>query len=158
MPRKLFIQDGKLCQRPVRELSTLLDAAVAPERSDSGLRFAPSHRYFRLMLETPTGCSDLELSSGNGEWRFIYDAQQKVGTLTRRSWVQDGEETRSFALETCTALELWSDQSSIELFVNGGAHVLSARVFPTASQPDLRISGIDARTTVQVNELCMNEN
>lgn len=158
MPRELFIKDGKLCQRPVRELSALLGAAVAPERSDSGLRFAPSHRYFRLMLEAPTGCSDLELSFGDGEWRFIYDAQQKVGTLTRRSWVQDREETRSFALETCTALELWSDQSSIELFVNGGAHVLSARVFPTASQPDLRISGIDARTTVQVNELCMNEN
>lgn len=149
MPRELFIQDGQLFQRPVRELYERLGQPLSPVHAGDTLRFTPSSRSFRLMLQAAGG--DLEIILHDGECRFSYDAHRKTGTLFRRSWIEAGEESRSFALEHCTTLELWCDQSSIELFINGGTHVLSARISPTAVQPEICICG--AEITAQVNEL-----
>ena len=141
IPRELHVRNGKIFSTPARELEFLR-------------KWKPV-TYENLLLEEPT---ILEGVSGDAcELLMTIDATQskkfsvglRVGddeetvlgfddgnfTLDRKNSGKLGDaanNVRTIALEPCEKLKLqiFIDRSSVEIFINDGAEVLSARIYP----------------------------
>lgn len=153
MPRELFLRDNQLCQRPVRELQQLSGIPVEPEHQADGYLYCPTTRAFRFTLNNQLPCGDLSLKLNDGEWGFHYDASAQQIEVRRRRWADAGEDVRSISLDQLTGLDLWCDQSSVELFVNDGEYVFSARTDPSALYPSLLVTGMPRKTSAQLTLL-----
>lgn len=146
LPRELYAQNGKLCQKPAREMYRLLGEALPVEREGNGGYSARlHHRQYHLRLETghcPPGLH-LELGEAALDWdgtRFLF---------TRQNWA-GGDETRACTLEHLDSVEIWSDTSSVEIFLNGGEAVMSARIFPQTEEPALTITGAPQNSVLTI--------
>ena len=81
------------------------------------------------------------------------DHAQKKFTLSRQNWLTHTIESKSCTMDKLRNLELWSDNSSVEIFVNDGEEVLSARIYPEETQPNICIVGIDEPSGIQIHEI-----
>lgn len=142
MPRELFRRGDRVCQRPVQELMELPCTPVAAEMRDEEQFYHPSQRAFRFEMQSQEPCGDICLTLHDGELVFRYHAAAHQAELHRRRWTDTGEDIRRIQLEELRSLQLWCDQSSAELFLNGGEVVLSARIYPMAEQPSLHVVGV----------------
>ena len=146
LPRELRIRDGKLIQRPIRELETYranpvirdllqLDGSSAAVEGISG---AVLELDCRLCLGTAERAG-IRLFCGTGHETVLYAdraAKQLVLDRSRSGLPLKGREkdvyVRRCPLEKTdeVELELFLDVSSVEVFVNGGRSVLTANVYP----------------------------
>ena len=151
MPRELLLQGNRLCQRPVKELRQLSGTLVPANKTQVNESFYHlTTRAFRFTLENLDFCEHLCLTLHDGEWRFEYDVSSHQAQVCRRRWIDSGEDLRSIFLPELTGLELWCDQSSVELFLNNGEFVFSARICHTAAHPSLRAVGISGEISAQL--------
>lgn len=141
LPRELRWENGTLYQQPARELYSMLGKEVVPENGRLNTR------CYRLALEAdcPAG-----LTLHMGEAALHWDGGTL--TLTRRNWAGP-EETRACTLHQLKQLEVWSDTSSLEIFVNHGEAVFSARVFPQTETAVLTVDGLPPQHTLSIREL-----
>lgn len=153
MPRELFIRNGKLCQRPARELYGLLGQKIKTEEEEEGVRGTPDGRAFFLKLNFPGADHGFQAVFQDKEAALRYVPEEKKLIFSRRSWIRDTEEIREAALDRLEEVEIWSDQSSMEIFVNGGETVLSARIFPGEGPAEIRLSGITGGLDIQLHEI-----
>lgn len=135
MPRVLRWRDGRLYQQPPQELYSLLEGPFEPEALASrtfwlGIRGLPGTKPFRLTLH-------------GGEAALAFDPAARTLTFTRIAWLTGRPESKVCPLEALHSLEVWSDHSSLEIFVNGGSMVLSSRIYPTSEQLGLDVRGAD---------------
>ena len=139
IPRQLLVEEGQLVQKPLPELSRLRQTEVAFALADG----------FQETLPREGGELRLALAESSADWRFelgqnvslTYEAQRQQLTLTRLNWASQALESRSVDLsKPLRQLQLFIDGSAIEIFVNGGESVASARFFETAPL-ELRLSG-----------------
>ncbi len=126
--REIEFVDGKLIQRPVQELETLRGAPQVMEISQSGLDLGT--KAFELQVNLADG----ESLSLFADETMHFDLRYQGGILTAdRSATQgqDGDKIRELAVGAGEAVELriLADQSSLEIFVNGGEAVISSRVY-----------------------------
>ncbi len=153
MPRELFIRNGKLCQRPARELYGLLGQKIKTKEEEEGLRGTPDGRAFFLKLNFPGADHGFQAVFQDKEAALRYVPEEKKLIFSRRSWIRDAEEIREVGLDRLEEVEIWSDQSSMEIFVNGGETVLSARIFPGEGPAEIRLSGITGESDIQLHEI-----
>lgn len=140
LPRELSLVDGVLRQRPARELAALL-GDVVPARADKGdTTFTPAGRTWHLAARDIAPAQDFAVEMNGGEAALRFDAATGTLTFDRADWAQRGVECRRVSTGAVHDLEVWADRSSIEVFVNGGAHVLSARVMPRSEESRVRVS------------------
>lgn len=156
MPRELFLRENRLCQRPVRELMQLSGPCVEPEHQEQSCLYRPATRAFRFTLNNQLPCGDLSLKLNEGEWGFHYDASAQQVEVRRRRWTDAGDDVRSVSVPQLTGLDLWCDQSSVELFVNDGEYVFSARTYPSARYPSLLVTGMPRKNSAQLTLLPEN--
>lgn len=152
MPRELFLQGEKLCQRPARELYALLGAEVVLAWEAKTVRGNPGGRAFFLKLR-PEGADGFEAFFYGGEALLRYLPQEKKLVFLRKSWAKDSDDVREIRLDRLEEAEIWSDQSSMEIYINGGETVLSARIFPGEEQGEVEIRGIGRNADVQLCEI-----
>lgn len=165
LPRELRLCGGRLYQSPVKELYRLLDSEIFPVRGAAvhtawaqalpgGTAALPSRvwklpgRTWHLALQVPGCPGGLQISME--EAVLHWDGKEIV--FTRRNWT-GGEEVRTCSLEKLDSLELWSDQSSIEIFLNSGEAVLSARIFPQTATPVLTVTGAPESALCKVRQI-----
>ncbi|MCH7374416.1 sucrose-6-phosphate hydrolase [Aeromonas sp. MR19] len=121
-PRELFWQDDWLCQRPVAELAALKGELT---------RFDGTPGEF-VGLAIDSAWLDLDLCGEGSLWfGAVAELVWQPGriTLRRQNW-QSGEwETRSTPW-LGGRITVLCDRSSLECFIDGGRHSLSARYFP----------------------------
>lgn len=153
MPRELFIRNGKLCQRPARELYGLLGQKIKTEEEEEGVRGTPDGRAFFLKLNFSEADHGFQAVFQNKEAALRYVPEEKKLIFSRRSWIRDAEEIREVGLDRLEEVEIWSDQSSMEIFVNGRETVLSARIFPGEGPAEIRLSGITGGSDIQLHEI-----
>ncbi len=149
IPRELELRDGKLYQRPLRELYGLLGQEYEVKRTgENSCMVRPERRTWHLKLQAIShGAFSSELHLNLGETELHWVGRRLV--FTRRNWVRDEQEIRSRILERLEEIEIWSDVSSVEVFLNGGEAVFSARVFPM-TEPAVVIDGMDERAKLTV--------
>lgn len=131
-PRELSLRDGELCQLPARELRRLRGAATRWRgRADDAPACVLDSAELQL---TPQGA----FSAAFGEAMTLHWDGELL-RLTRRN-LRSGQPEHRYWRGEVTHLQLLFDRSSVEIFINRGAAVMSARYFPEPS-PLLRMSG-----------------
>ena len=147
-PREIYVKDGILCQRPVRELKMRerkiqsvkvlygteafeLEGYQTYDLAVSGI----TENAFRAVLG-----QELILEYQNGRFEMRFDNQDKAS-------VSAGRGIRHVEVEKITDVRILADISSVEVFVNGGEYVLTTRYYPekTHVRVEAKEAGIEAR-------------
>ena len=131
-PRELSLHHGKLYQQPARELQQLR---------------GESRQWQGIADEAPCwpiGCAELLLTPEGafsadfgGAMTLLWD-----GTLLQltRNNLRNGQPEHRYWRGNLSQLQILFDRSSVEIFINHGEAVMSARYFP-GPQPQLQLSG-----------------
>lgn len=152
IPRELKLCEGKLYQKPLRELYTLLGQEYKAERTaEKCYTVRLVRRTWHLELKAAASSAfSVGLHLNLGETELHWDGSRIV--FTRQNWVGDEREVRSRNLNRLEEIEIWSDVSSVEVFLNGGEAVFSARVFPM-KEPAVAVTGMDEGAKLAVHEI-----
>ncbi|WP_226582048.1 glycoside hydrolase family 32 protein [Halobacillus litoralis] len=135
LPRELKLKDGYVYQTPVKELEELREEAPVEHPVDLNQETRKLEgvqgKAVELVLE------DVAVEKGwfsvmiGDDARLVYSSDQNVFTLERRSYVDGVVENRQVELEDLNDLRIFVDTSSVEVFINGGKHVFTARFYPS---------------------------
>lgn len=145
LPRELVMREGKLLQRPVKELEQLRRDEVSAEgkltderRSFPGMEGSVFEMICDFSLEDADAVG-VRFREGNGEHTDIrYDARNSRVIMDR---TLSGEKVGSTfgSTRSCSMagrrirFHLFVDVSSVELFVNDGEEVFTSRIFPDSA-------------------------
>ncbi|GAB2663094.1 glycoside hydrolase family 32 protein [Vibrio panuliri] len=148
--RELSVRDGKLCQWPIAEMSALVDKQL--ELSLSQQRIDIGTKCFDMSITLEWGQS-LNLFVDQ-ESALVIKAEQENQRL-----ILDRSRTLNRAMDTQRELPLTSqkvklrilaDNSSVELFVNGGEAVMTSRVFTNKCATAMSVNGGEANAIVKI--------
>ena len=125
-PREIFEKDGKICQRPVRELDEKkhLVSDVKGMLSSDGYPVYEleisniAENHFKVILS-----NELILDYADGRFRMHFISQDKTS-------VSAGRSMRYVEVDEVKDLKILADRSSVEVFVNDGEYVFSTRYYP----------------------------
>lgn len=128
-PRELYLEHGKIRQRPITELTTLRDRAFSLVLMNSGTDIET--KSFELIAEIEWGTTLHLFSDGEHYLELRFDAEEKTLILDRtHTELREGDTIRTIALsEDSVKLHVLADHSSVELFINDGEFVMTSRVF-----------------------------
>lgn len=140
MPRVLHWRNRCLLQQPPDEFYQMLGGPIEADQLTS--------RAFHLAIRDLPGLHPFRLTLHGGEASVTFDPASRVLTLSRLSWMTGRPEYKTCKLDALHALELWSDYSSIEIFVNEGSTVLSSRIYPSSETLGIDIEGADGCSTI----------
>lgn len=139
LPRELFVKNGILCQRPVRELDSWWNQELALEGTYEG----SIDPCCEIALAVDDG--DVSLTLGGG-LVLRYDSSEQVFWMEfTDSSLGAGRRVRGRKLEQLTDLRVVVDVSCVEVYLNGGEDVFSTRFYPEKSQYRLKLEGAKAR-------------
>ena len=142
IPRELLLDGEKLIQKPVIELQELRHNEVSYEnvsfkanRMQSLQEVEGDSLELNLFLKK-IEAETFEINIRNNA-KIIYNRNEELLTLERISFATRQVEARHCKLKGLQQLTLFLDTSSIEMFVNGGEEVFSARFFPDPKNTSL---------------------
>ena len=124
MPRVLSFENGRLMQRPMEEMKRLR-ISRCQDRMESLPKWRTKDSCFELQIQAGSPLKELRLQLR--EDVYVIYRNQKLTLLMGESGQGRGE--RTIELEQLTELTVFSDTSSLEIFVNDGETVLTSRVF-----------------------------
>ena len=133
MPRQLHMREGRLLQQPLEEMRELrrdrrdYDFEELAKGVEPGLVFEGRIYFVTCHDMCLTVRGDVTLSYENGLLTL------DMGTCG------SGRTRRSVPLERLTDLHIFSDTTSLEIFVNKGREVFTTRVY--GSHPGMRMEG-----------------
>ena len=135
MPREIFLNGDKLYQKPVREMYKMLGDQI-------NSKMIPRSFYCKLEKNFARGF-EIDFSD---ELKIVWTGQ--IFKFLRKDFSGLWQE-KICELERLFEVEIWSDESSIEIFLNGGEFVLTARTFfdndfEVTSDEELKIFSINA--------------
>ena len=115
MPREIFLKGDKIFQKPVREMYKMIGEKITENE-------IPRSFYCKIAKNFS---ENFYMNIGD-EMKIIW--HEKVFEFMRKDFSGMWEE-KICEVEKLFELEIWSDNSSVEIFLNGGEFVLSARTF-----------------------------
>ena len=125
-PREISIKEGKVIQKPIRELQ---DLRKEEEKTGSILEKKDT-KVFEVEVEgiaenqfQAVLANELILSYENGRFEMKFMDQEK-------SSVSAGRSIRFWKTETLKNVRILADVSSVEVFLNDGEAVFSTRYYP----------------------------
>lgn len=152
LPRELTIEQGRLKQRPLKSLDrrrgTVETAEGYAMKHNIKLHPYEGHCYELIVdiLDNESTEFYIELRVSKREaTRLIYNTLERRFTLDRTdsgalSRDVDGT-TRSVVLDSdLKKLQIFVDESSIEIFLNDGERVMTSRIFPSDDATGIRTS------------------
>ena len=135
LPRELKVIDGKLYQVPIKEMESIRGEKIEFSGKVTGEVKVGTGVTYELKAKFSDFNSDfgLKLRTGkNSETVLKFDYNDKKFVLDRTKGEQPDKRLRKVYLGDISELELtvFVDNSSVEVFINGGAEVFSSRIFP----------------------------
>lgn len=144
IPRVLELSNGKIYQSPVEEFKKLRKDQVAVETA--GGQFHLDALSTELLL-TPLKKGSFQISFRN-EAHLCFDIDKKEISLHRKNFKTGALETRTCTLSSVSMLHIFMDHSSLEIFINEGEEVFTARYFPNPNDDSIIFSGkVDFKLT-----------
>ncbi|WP_243148632.1 sucrose-6-phosphate hydrolase [Oenococcus sicerae] len=159
LPRELSIQDGQLVQKPIRELAALrkeqtkfdffvsenpvLLAANRTQEIDAEIDMSTSSRFEM----------DIRANADNDKnTKLVFDKNEQLVSLSRAdagipfAAKYGSERYRKLMIKDKIRMQIFVDNSSVEIFINGGIIVFSARIFPDNDQDNLFVTSRGGKT------------
>lgn len=135
LPRELKVIDGKLYQVPIKEMESIRGEKIEFSEKVTGEVKVGTGVTYELKAKFTDFNSDFGLklrTSKNSETVLKFDYNDKKFVLDRTKGEQPDKRLRKVYLGDISELELtvFVDNSSVEVFINGGAEVFSLRIFP----------------------------
>lgn len=152
LPRLLSIEDGKLRQRPLPALSSLrgekqsmtgtFDGRLPMRGTSYELHFYPDEQKKDWVMHLRTHDTHrTTLRYENGLLSFDRSESGLLPVSEKELPPEKDLTLRQIELESIHSLQIFMDTSSIELFLNNGEYVLSARLFPPAEADGIEVFG-----------------
>ncbi len=150
LPREITVENGKLMQRPVRELTekrgTRMEAkAVLKNETKTFESFSgTSYELISEFNQIDAESFGMEIRVSETEKTILmYDAVQKKVVLDRTnsgapSGTKYGTVRKCFLDAEQVKFHIFVDTSSIEVFVNDGEEVFTSRIFPRENSTGIR--------------------
>ena len=139
LPREIYVKDGKICQRPVREL----DYKEAITKTAENKLQADSCKAYDLKIDKIQNnqfcialAEELLLEYTDGRFRMRF-------TDNRKTCVSAGRDCRYVETDEVTNIRVIADVSSVEVFVNDGEYVFSTRYYPEKYSINVQAEGAD---------------
>ena len=140
-PREVFVKDGIIRQRPVRELEA---RKILSEETKNRLETKKYTVYeavinnilddqFRAVL-----AEELIVKHENNRFKIEF-------MNNRNDKVSCGRKSRSVEIDHLTDVRILADESSVEIFVNEGAYVFSTRYYPEEPGVSIGAEGAEIR-------------
>ena len=135
LPRELKVIDGKLYQVPIKEMESIRGEKIEFNEKVTGEVKVGTGVTYELKAKFTDFNSDFGLklrTDKNSETVLKFDYNDKKFVLDRTKGEQPDKRLRKVYLGDISELELtvFVDNSSVEVFINGGAEVFSSRIFP----------------------------
>ena len=135
LPRELKVIDGRLYQLPIKEMESIRGEKLEFNEKVAGEVQVGTGTTYELKAKFADFNSDfgLKLRTGkNSETVLKFDYNDKKFVLDRTKGEQPDKRLRKVYLGDISELELtvFVDNSSVEVFINGGQEVFSSRIFP----------------------------
>ena len=139
LPREIYVKDGKICQRPIRELDykeTITKTAENKLQADSCKAYdlkidKIQNNQFCIAL-----AEELLLEYTDGRFRMRF-------TDNRKTCISAGRDCRYVETDEVTNIRVIADVSSVEVFVNDGEYVFSTRYYPDKYSINVQAEGAD---------------
>ena len=139
LPREIYVKDGKICQRPIRELDY---KEVITKTAENKLQ-ADSCKAYDLKIDKIQNnqfcialAEELLLEYTDGRFRMRF-------TDNRKTCVSAGRDCRYVETDEVTNIRVIADVSSVEVFVNDGEYVFSTRYYPDKYSINVQAEGAD---------------
>ncbi len=139
LPREIYVKDGKICQRPIREL----DYKEAITKTAENKLQADSCKAYDLKIDKIQNnqfcialAEELLLEYTDGRFRMRF-------TDNRKTCVSAGRDCRHVETDEVTNIRVIADVSSVEVFVNDGEYVFSTRYYPDKYSINVQAEGAD---------------
>lgn len=145
LPREVFERNGRLCQRPVREVESLRRKCqpLSPVRLHCVQLLTENVQAAELLVTWHTVDSHAEhYGIRLGEGLRLYVDNQSGRLVLWRYYPEEGlDGYRSVELPDTEylTLRIFLDRSSVEVFVNDGEATLSSRIYPQADSRQLSL-------------------
>lgn len=131
MPRELTVRDGRICQRPLRELNELAGPGL---ELDADAPHVPEARSFKLDVCLADPSQDLHIAlREDAEIEYRSDTHEIVLRMGPMCGAGRDERRALVGEQGLTHIELYVDASTLELFVNDGTFTMTSRIFGDAS-------------------------
>ena len=125
-PREIYVKDGKICQRPIRELDAKKHDVITAKENlleigspvQETLIEGIADNQFEVILS-----EELVLDYAEGKFRMRFRHAEKDG-------ISAGRSLRYVEVEEVKNIRILTDISSVEVFVNDGEYVFSTRYYP----------------------------
>ncbi|MGY4104660.1 glycoside hydrolase family 32 protein [Ignavigranum ruoffiae] len=142
MPRELYWSRDNLCQRPLPEYQQLRQKqGQADFTAEQSLSIDLEQAAFELILTWPTSPQSFEIRLRQDTF-LTYDEK---GILCLKHGPSGyGRNYRLIQLGAINQLQIFSDASSLEIFINDGLYTMSTRIYPQKDQNKISIqSSVD---------------
>lgn len=152
LPRVLHVKNGRLYQMVPEEFEYLKGKDIPLEILTEKERRAvfPKKAVFIKLSGTDLG-QGLSICFPEDGTKIFYKG--KEFTFARYDWVNKAEEQKSFQIEMLHSVELWLDQSSIEIFLNEGEYVLSSRIYSKGQGQTVIFKGLTEKSEIECKEI-----
>ncbi len=169
MARELTIKDGKLIQKPVYSAASLKKDLLFEAKKGNVITdrmHAEMPRACVMRIDNPKHeslCFNLFTWGRERGFEIAYDHDRCKLTIDRS--MMHHIPNREFGLSRTitlknglSALDVFVDHSTIEIFVNDGEYVMSSRIFPEMSENMIRMAGRDIDVKVYTADRTVEDN
>ena len=137
LPRELRFVDGKLYQTPVVELQSLRKNKVHTNLTLNGPATLKLNKNNCFELDLKTSCTEFNITLRED---VIIDYTD--GTFNLTLGVSGyGRDIRSCKIESLTNLQIFSDTSCLEIYLNNGEKVFTTRCYDKVLNPNITFTG-----------------
>lgn len=155
LPRELHLIEDKLYQKPATELVQLRKSKDYDEQvflhKEKTSSFELSAFVSEIKVEVHQFEADLmEIQIRDNVKLFYHQAKGRF-TLERKTFRDRKPESRSCELSSLKELHIFLDTSSIEIFLNGGQEVFTARFFAESNQQKVRFT-VNGKTNLSIKK------
>ncbi|MBW9146442.1 glycoside hydrolase family 32 protein [Clostridium sp. CM028] len=140
MPRELFIVNEKLIQRPIKEMEELRKNHIAFKTSINGEKVFKELKgeILELKLDVEKLSGDFQLIMRN-DCKVIFNEDEQIFELSLGQSGY-GRVNRIVKLEKLESIWIFSDTSSIEIFINGGQEVFTTRFYQCEEDEGVKVT------------------
>ncbi|MGH4051573.1 MAG: glycoside hydrolase family 32 protein [Clostridium sp.] len=140
MPRELFIVNEKIIQRPIVEMEELRKNHIAIKTRINGEKVFKELKgeILELKLELEKLSGDFQLIMRN-DCKLIFTQEEQILELSLGNSGY-GRVKRIVKLDKLQSIWIFSDTSSIEIFINGGQEVFTTRFYQWGEDEGVKVT------------------